>query len=61
MKTNSFRKGGQREKRATKRARKSQPQVICVPQPGAVKFSCGIDDQEALIVEESLDERERRG
>lgn len=52
-----------------KKSRKQLPRKIgrtglnpvCVHRRSASEFSCGIDDQRALLVEESLDERERRG
>ena len=34
---------------------------VCLHRRSASEFTCGIDDQRALLVEESLDERERRG
>ena len=40
---------------------KRSSQVVCLQRRSASEFSCGIDDQRALLVEESLDERERRG
>jgi len=36
-------------------------QPVCLYRRGASEFSCGIDNRRALLVEESLDERERRG
>ena len=43
----------------TTRVKVSQP--IAVGQTSPVEFSCGIELDRALLVEESLDERERRG
>jgi hypothetical protein len=40
---------------------KLQSQVACIGKRSPIKFSCGIDDNEALAIEEPLDERERRG
>jgi hypothetical protein len=40
---------------------KYSSQPVCLHRRSASEFSCGIDDQRALLVEESLDERERRG
>ena len=40
---------------------KFSSQPVCLHRRSASEFSCGIDDQRALLVEESLDERERRG
>lgn len=37
----------------------SQP--VCLHRRSAFEFSCGIDNRRALLVEESLEERERRG
>ena len=65
----------QREKQATqkkergatgfeKRAggpHKLQSQVACIGKRTPIEFSCDIDDNEALAIEESLDEREKRG
>jgi hypothetical protein len=36
-------------------------QPVCLHRRSASEFSCGIDDQRAFLVEESLDEKERRG
>jgi hypothetical protein len=36
-------------------------QPVCLHRRSATEFSCGIDHQRALPVEESLDEKERRG
>jgi len=36
-------------------------QTVYVHRRSATEFSCGMDDRRALLVEESLDERERRG
>jgi hypothetical protein len=41
--------------------RKSSLHPICQHRRSAFKFSCGINDPHAALVEESLDERERRG
>ena len=35
--------------------------TVYVHRRSATEFSCGMDDRRALLVEESLDERERRG
>ena len=48
-------------KRAAKRAKRVNPQSIGVPRPSPVEFFGGIDEEEALAVGESLDEREKRG
>lgn len=47
-------------RRHTKRG-KRPGDIECVHRVSPYEFSCGIDDQRALLVEESLDERERRG
>jgi len=52
------------ERRASKSAggtHKLQSQVACIGKRSPIGFSCGIDDNEALAIEESLDQRERRG
>ena len=41
--------------------RKFSFQPVCLHRRSASEFSCGIDHQRALLVEESLDEKERRG
>lgn len=64
MKTKPLRKkhGGQRSaETATKHIRKSRPRIIRISRRIPAEFSGGVDDEEALVVEESLDERERRG
>lgn len=33
----------------------------CLHRRCACEFSCGVDDERAFLVEESLDEREKRG
>jgi hypothetical protein len=50
-------------RRASKsaRTRKFQSQAAQVGERGLIEFSCGVGDDEALAIEESLDERERRG
>ena len=55
-------KSGKRLPQNTGRAGpKFLSQPVCLHRRSASEFSCGIDDQRALLVEESLDERERRG
>ena len=44
-----------------KKAPKHAPRVQCLRRPSPSEFSCGFDETRALLVEESLDERERRG
>lgn len=41
------------------RAKVSQP--VSLHRRSALEFSCGVDLERAVLVEESLDERERRG
>jgi hypothetical protein len=43
----------------TTRAKVSQP--IALDRKSPVEFTCGVELDRALLVEESLDERERRG
>ena len=40
---------------------KFSSQPVCLHRRSVSEFSCGIDDPRALLIEESLDERERRG
>jgi hypothetical protein len=51
-------KGGRRLSRKTIKAGRKP---ICLHRRSACEFSCGIDDRHAFLVEESLDEREKRG
>jgi hypothetical protein len=48
-------------KRAPRRAKRVNLQSIGVTRPGLVECLSGIDEEEALAVGESLDEREKRG
>ena len=48
-------------KRAARRARGVEGQIIGRTRPSPIEFSDRIDDEEALVAAESLDERERRG
>ena len=53
-------------KEESARARKGRRQkrvhrVQCLHRTGEREFSCGFDEKEAFLVEESLDEREKRG
>jgi hypothetical protein len=64
MKTKALakKKSGKRLPQNIRRAGlKFSPQPVCLQRRSASEFSCGIDDQRAFLVEESLDERERRG
>ena len=52
------------EKRIPRRRRTTRPQVsqpITLDRTSPVEFTCGVEVDRALLVEESLDERERRG
>ena len=52
----------QRQTRTAKTGtRRREPKVAFLHRIGPSEFSCGIDDTRALLDEESLDERERRG
>jgi hypothetical protein len=51
-------------KRIPRRRRTTRPQVsrpITLDRTSPVEFTCGVELDRALLVEESLDERERRG
>jgi hypothetical protein len=48
-------------KHATKRARGVKAQTIGSIRPTPIELSGGVEDEEALVVAESLDEREKRG
>jgi hypothetical protein len=55
-------KSGRRLPQNTRRAGpKFSFQPVCLHRRSASEFSCGIDNQRALLVEESLDEKARRG
>lgn len=53
--------GARRASKSAGGAHKLQSQVACIGKRTPIEFSFGIDDNEALAIEESLDERERRG
>ncbi len=61
MKTKSYRKRDVRRlpKRATKRAPGFKRQIVVGPSP--IELLGRVDDEEALVVAESLDEQEKRG
>jgi hypothetical protein len=64
MKAKPFRKGNGSHlplKCPPKRARGIKTPLRVVTRPSPIEFSGGIDDEEALVVAESLDEREKRG
>jgi hypothetical protein len=64
MKTKRHRKKRgiqQPSKRATKRARVFKRRIIGSTRPSLIELSGGIEDEEALVTAESLDEREKRG
>ena len=48
-------------RRATKRAHGFKRQITGLIRPSPIEFTGGVDDEEALVVAESLDEREKRG
>lgn len=60
MKTKTHKKKSG-SKRSSRRLHRRIPHTITVSRRGPFEFSCAIDDPRALLVEESLDERERRG
>jgi hypothetical protein len=51
----------QPSKRATKRARGFKAQTVGLIRPTPIELLGGVEDEEALVVAESLDEREKRG
>jgi hypothetical protein len=63
MKTRTAKTTRRREpkRRRNNRTGKKMPRVECLRRQSPYEFSCGLDDSRALLVEESLDERERRG
>jgi hypothetical protein len=61
MKAKPSRKMRRRPSRESKRLRKSLPPLNELNRRLAAELSGGVDDEQALVVEESLDERERRG
>ena len=64
MKTKSMAKkahGRRHTAAAKKQTHRREPRVTCLHRSTPGEFSCGVDDTRALLVEESLDERERRG
>jgi hypothetical protein len=64
MKTKPHRKqrDAQRpSKRASKHARGFKAQIIDLIRPSPIELSGGVDDEEALVTAESLDERGKRG
>jgi hypothetical protein len=48
-------------KLATKRARGVKAQIVGLIRPTPIELSGDVDDEEALVIAESLDEREKRG
>ena len=63
MKTTTKKTPSKRRLLGRRRIKKGRPpgRIECVHRVSPCEFSCGIDDHRALLVEESLDERERRG
>jgi hypothetical protein len=54
-------KSGKRLPQKIRPARAPVSQPVALHRRSPSEFSCGIDLERALLVEESLDERERRG
>jgi hypothetical protein len=54
-------KGGKRAPQKIKTARVKVSQPVSLHRRSPSEFSCGVELERALLVEESLDERERRG
>ncbi len=54
-------KSDKKRTRTGSRSRAKVSQPIVVGRASPVEFSCGVDLDRALLVAESLDERERRG
>lgn len=48
-------------KLATKRPRRFKAQTVGLIRPTPIELLSGVEDEEALVVAESLDEREKRG
>jgi DNA-binding response OmpR family regulator len=48
-------------KRSPQKIKTADFKPVCLHRRSASEFTCGIDDQRAFLVGESLDERERRG
>ena len=63
MKTTTAKTTGRRgqQRKRNDRTGKKTTRVECPPRRSPYEFFCGLDDREALLVEESLDEREKRG
>ena len=59
MKTKALIK--RKTERLPKKIRRAGLKPVCLHRRSPAEFTCGIDDERALLVEESLDERERRG
>jgi hypothetical protein len=61
MKRGTAKKTGRRESKRTRNKRTGEKVPRVERLRRQFEFSCGLDDSRALLVEESLDERERRG
>ena len=48
-------------KRPIKRVRGFKGEIVSVFRPSPVDLRGGVDDEDALVIAESLDEREKRG
>lgn len=60
-KTRKTNKGGKREPRMTATVRAKASQVASVHRQSQPAISSGLEFDDAVLVEESLDEREKRG
>lgn len=60
-KSTSRQKTGEGSRRKTKKGAQKPMRPVCLHRRCPCEFSCGIEDPRARLVEESLDERERRG
>ena len=64
MKTKLYKKHhgvARRPKRTTTRVSGFKRQIIRLTRPSPIELSGGVEDEEALVTAESLDEREKRG
>jgi hypothetical protein len=60
-KSTSFQKTEEDSRRKTKKGALRPMRPVCLHRRCPCEFSCGLKDPRARLVEESLDERERRG
>lgn len=54
-------KDGERVRKGSRTARAKVSRPIALDRISPAEFTCGVELDRALLVEESLDERERRG